>query len=203
MSGPANSANIDTQVRRSTATTNYGTDVELIVGVTNGADKVYRSLMEFQLAGIPAGAVVTDCRLRVNVTQRTKPTAGHIRRVCSAHWLDGNGQSEVQATWNNWRTGTTWGAAGAGAGSTGSCTATTDYTTVGEVPYTPPTGTGLFTFPNMAALCQDALTAQGGWLRLRLTQDSESTQSNLIKFDSSDVSTAANRPRLTVTWSVP
>jgi len=71
------------------------------------------------------------------------------------------------------------------------------------VAYTPPAGSGRFTFPNLAALCQDALSQRSGWLRLRISQDSETTQSNLFKFDSSDASTAANRPKLTVTWSAP
>jgi hypothetical protein len=205
VSGPANSANIDTQIRLGAATTNFGTDAALFVGVANGTGKVFRTIMEFQLTGtggVPAGAVVTDCRLRLNVTQRTKPTAGHIRRLCSARWLDGNGLSETQATWNNFRTGTPWGTPGAGLTST-ACENGGDYATSQEVAYTPPAGTGLFTFPNMASLCQDALTSQGGWLRLRISQDAESTLSNLIKFDSTDASTAANRPRLSVTWSLP
>ena len=201
VSGPAGSASIDTNVRLNQPTSNSGTDVELFFGVTNAADKVYRTFMAFQLAGIPAGAVVSDCRLTINVTQRSNPTAGHIRRLCGEHWLDGDGQGEAQATWSNWRTATAWGTAG--AGSTASCATSGDYTTVGEVAYTPPAGTGLFTFPNMAALCQDALAARSGWLRLRISQDSEATQSNLIRFDSSDADTAANRPRLVVTWSVP
>jgi len=188
-------------VRQNTATTNYGTSTELVVGMTNGAGKVYRTFMAFQLAGIPAGAIVTDCRLSVNVTQRTNPTAGHIRRLCGEHWLDGDGQGEAQATWNNWRTGQVWGSAG--AASTAACSAGGDYTTVAEVAYTPPAGTGRFTFPNLATLCQDALAARGSWLRLRLSQDAEATQSNLIKFDSSEAGTTANRPRLTVTWSPP
>jgi hypothetical protein len=82
----------------------------------------------------------------------------------------------------------------------GDCSAGADYTTAGEVSYTPPTGTGLFTFPDLTTLCQDALDQRGGWLRLRISQDAEGTQSNLIKFDSSDAGTAANRPKLTVTW---
>jgi hypothetical protein len=192
---------VDANVRQNTATTNYGSSPDLIVGVTNGTGKTYRTFMAFQLAGIPAGAVVTDCRLTVNVTQRTSPTPGHLRRLCGEHWLDGDGKGEAQTTWNLWRTGQAWGTAG--AASTAACASGGDYTTVGEVPYTPPARTGLFTFPNMAALCQDALAARGGWLRLRVTQDSEATLSNLIKFDSSDASTATNRPKLTVTWSLP
>jgi hypothetical protein len=201
VSGPANSANIDTKVRLSQATTNFGTDPELHVGVTNGADKVYRTFMAFDLGDIPAGAVVTSCTLRINVTQRTNPTPGHIRRLCGEHWLDGNAQGESQATWNVWKTGFSWGTPG--AGSTAPCASGGDYTTTDEVAYTPPGGTGLFTFPDIATLCQDAIAQRGGWLRLRISQDSESTQSNLIRFDSSDVSSASNRPRLSVTWFVP
>ncbi len=198
VSGPAGSAAIDTNIRLSLPTTNYGTDPALYIGVTNATDKVYRTLMEFDLSDIPSGAVVTGCTLRVNVTQRTSPTPGHVRRLCGAHWLDGDGQSENQATWNAWRTGTAWTQPGASA--SGSCDSTADYTTAGEVAYTPPAGTGLFTFPDLSSLCQDAVSRDRK-LRLRISQDSEATQGNLLKLDSSDGTTAANRPRLTVTWS--
>jgi hypothetical protein len=199
VSGPVGSANVDTNIRLSTPTTSYGTDPSLYVGVTNASDKVYRTMMAFNLSDIPAGATISACRLAVNVTQRTSPTAGHVRRLCGEHWLDGDGQSEAQATWNTWTSGVPWTVAG--AGSTAGCAAGGDYTTTDEVAYTPPAGTGPFTFPDLSVLCQDALANRGGWLRLRISQDAESTQSNLIRFDSSDASTATNRPKLSVTWS--
>jgi hypothetical protein len=199
VSGPAGSASVDTNIRLSTPTTAWGSDPNLYIGVTNGDTKVYRTLMAFDLSDIPAGAVVTSCRLSVNVVQRTNPTPGHVRRLCGEHWLDGDAQSEAQATWSNWRTGTAWGAAG--AASTAACNAGGDYTTTGQVAYTPPPGTGLFTFPDLTALCQDALAARGGRLRLRISQDAEATRSNLLKLDSSDAATATNRPKLTVTWT--
>jgi hypothetical protein len=200
VSGPAGTANIDANIRLSTANTNYGTDASLYVGVTNGLDKVYRSLVAFNLAGIPSGATVTSCRLTMNVTQRTNPTPGHIRRLCSEHWLDGDAQSENQTTWAVWKTANAWSSPGAGTATT-DCSTGGDYTTVDEVAYTPPAGTGQFTFPEMTTLCQDAVSQRGGWLRLRLTQDSEATQSNLLRFDSSDASSAAARPRLSVSWT--
>ena len=168
------------------------------MGVTNGPTKVFRSILAFDLAGVPAGATVTACTLAVNVTQRTSPTAGHVRRLCGEHWLDGDGQGETQATWVSWKTGASWTTAGAGAA--GTCGTGVDYTTADEVPYTPPAGTGAFTFPDLTPLCQEAVAAEGGWLRLRISQDAEATQGNLIKLDSSDGATAATRPKLSVTW---
>jgi hypothetical protein len=171
------------------------------VGVTNGPTKVFRTIIAFNLADIPAGATITGCKLTVNVTQRTSPTAQHIRRLCGEHWVDGDAQGETQATWPLWKTGASWTTAGAGAA--GVCGSGADYTTTGEIAYTPPGGTGPFTFLDLSALCQDAITAQVGWLRLQISQDAENTQSNLIKFDSSDATTPANRPKLSVTWSLP
>jgi hypothetical protein len=198
VSGPVASAAIDTYVRLSTTSTNYGGDASLYVGVTNDVTKVYRTLIAFDLSDIPPGVTVRKCTLAVNVTQRTSPTPGHVRRLCGEHWLDGNGQGEAQATWAQWRSGQAWG--GAGASSTAVCAAGGDYTTAAEIAYTPPVGTGPFSFPDLSALCQDAIAQRGGWLRLRISQDVEGTQGNLIKFDSSDASTAANRPKLTVAW---
>jgi hypothetical protein len=197
--GPAGSADVDTYIGLSNTATNSGTKPSIDVGVAKSTDKVFRAIIAFNLSDIPAGATVTACRLSVNVTQRKNPTPGHVRRLCGEHWLDGSGQSEVQATWNNWKTGSAWGTAG--AGSTTSCATGGDYTTTGEVAYTPPSGTGSFTFPDLSALCQDALDQRGGWLRLRISQDSEATPSNLIRWDSSEASTPTNRPKLVVTWS--
>jgi hypothetical protein len=198
VSGPAGSAAVDTYVRLSAPTTSYGTEPDLYVGVTNGATKVYRTLMVFDLSDIPAGATVQACTLTVNVTQRTSPTAGHLRRLCAEHWLDGDGQGEAQATWSQWRSGQPWGAAG--ASSTAACAAGGDYTTAGEVAYPPPPGTGPFTFPALTPLCQDALANRGGRLRLRISQDAEGQTSNVLRFDSSDATSPSARPRLSVTW---
>ena len=99
----------------------------------------------------------------MNITQRTSPTNGHIRRLCTEHWLDGDGQGELQATWNVWKTGNNWGAPG--ASSTAPCgpgTSGGDYATALEVAYTPPGGTGPFTFTGLTALCQDAVSQRGG-----------------------------------------
>jgi hypothetical protein len=197
VSGPAGSANVDTNIRLDTSSTNLGTDPNVYVGVTNGPTKDFRAIMAFNLADIPSGATITGCTLKVNVTQRTNPTPGHVRELCSEHWLDGDAKSETQATWLSWKTGTPWTMAG--AGSAGVCGSGVDYTTSNEIAYTPPAGTGAFTFPDLTPLCQNAI-AQGGWLRLRINQDAETTQSHLFKFDSSDATTATNRPKLSVTW---
>jgi hypothetical protein len=199
VSGPVGSANVDANLGLTPASTNYGADPALYVGVTSATNQVFRSILAFNIGNIPSGAVVTDCRLTVNVAQSRRPRAGRIRRLCGEHWLDGDGQSEAQATWANWRTGSAWGTAG--AASTASCAAGGDQSTVDEVPYTAPAGTGLFTFPNLTSLCQDALVNRGGWLRLRISQDVETTKNTFIRIDSSDATTAANRPRLVVTWT--
>ena len=198
VSGPVGSANVDTNIRLDTASINLGTDPSVYVGVTNGPSKAFRGLVAFNLSDIPPGATITGCTLAVNVIQRTSPTAGHVRQLCGDHWLDGDAKSETQATWLSWKTGTSWTTPGAGAA--GACGTNVDYTTANEVAYTPPAGTGSFTFPDLTALCQDAHDAQAGWLRLRISQDAEGTQSNLFKFDSSDATTASARPKLTVTW---
>ena len=90
-----------------------------------------------------------------------------------------------------------------GRGLDGRLHAGGDVALAGEVAYLPPGGTGAFTFPDLSALCQDALDQRAGWLRLRISQDAEATQGNLIRFDSSEAGTAANRPKLVVIWSLP
>src|SRR5581483_870274 len=179
---PTNSANIDTHLLRTSANSNYGTTTNLFVGNAGSSTTTYRSVLDFNLGSIPPGATVTGCTLTLNVNQRTSPTAGHIRRLCGEHWIDGNAQSETQATWNRWRSAspTAWGTAG--AGSTAACSAGGDYTLADEVAYTAPAANGFFTFPSMTALCQDAITNRSGWLRLRINQDNESTSNHNFRY---------------------
>lgn len=199
VSGPANSANIDTHITLLSPTTNFGTIVTQTVGVTNGATKIYRAFHEFVLSDIPGGSEVLACTLQVVASNVVSPTNGHLYKVCALHWLDGDGLGEAQATWNIWKTANNWGTAG--GSSTTACASGGDITTMNGVAYVAPGGSGTYTFPDMTALCQDAVDVESGHLRLRIAQDAEGTVSNQFDYKSSDTTTAAsNRPRLSVTY---
>ena len=200
VTGTANSANIDTFARQDQPTTNFGTNVTNTVGVGNAANKIFHTWHEFNISDIPASSTITGCTLKVSASNIITPTAGHITKVCSQHWLDGDGQGEAQATWNVWKTVNNWTTAG--GTSTAACGAGGDITTTNQVAYTPPTVNGTYSFPDMTALCQDALTNESGHLRIMLKQDSEVTVSNAFDYKTSDTSTSTSRPLLTVTFTL-
>jgi hypothetical protein len=149
----------------------------------------YRGLIQFDLSSIPANATVTAATLTVYVTN-----SGHT--VQAFRILPANDWVEDEATWNSRKTGTSW------AGSAGCGTAGTDYD-----------ATYAFSLaPGAAGSYQDwALDANGiadvqGWVAgtfvnygLRLYV----TGTNDVRFYSSDHSTASERPKLTVEYTLP
>lgn len=168
-------------------TTNY--DGNQVYGVGLYADGAERALFQFDLGDITAGATITACVLRLQVTAPLgTPTAGKIARFIRTDWV------ENQVTWNDYKTGTPWTTAGiAGDG--------TDYTSTNQVSYTAPTGAGAFDFADIATLCQTGFDADGK-VRLRLKQDTDTgTGTNMFYGDSAESVTAGQRPKLTVTFT--
>jgi hypothetical protein len=89
----------DTYVYQSFPTTNYGTGPELAVG---GGTTRREMFLRFNVAGLPAGATVTDARLLLVCNGSSAATGGTIRKfgATNAQW------SETQPTWNSPLAGT-------------------------------------------------------------------------------------------------
>jgi hypothetical protein len=89
----------DTYVYQNFPTTNYGTAPELAVG---GGTTRRDMFLRFNVAGIPAGATVTDARLLLVCSGDSTSTGGTIRKFAptTVQWV------ESQPTWNNPLAGT-------------------------------------------------------------------------------------------------
>ena len=77
---------------------------ELLTKIDTDPAKVIRSLLQFDLSTLPAGATITAASFNIFATGTANQTV-NIRALT-------NGWNETQATWNNRLTGTPWTTAG-------------------------------------------------------------------------------------------
>lgn len=168
------------------ANTNYGTkkDFDAIAWTNNGNSSNVRSLIEFDLSGIPAGATISDARLSLyfnpgspegkHVSSLFNKNSSYIERI-TAPW----GESTV--TWNNQPSTTTQNRV--------SLAATTS-------------NTQNFTGINVTQLIRDMIANPGAGYGFMFKLQQEHVFKKLI-FCSSDHLTASLRPMLKITYTVP
>jgi hypothetical protein len=154
---PDPTSGVDNQITGGLNTSsNYGTASFLCAG--NDQANSERSLIHFDLSSLGAGASVTSCRLTFTVYQVTAPTSGHVLRLRRNDW------SESGSTWTTYKSGASWTAPGA-------ADTISDVDPTLGVPFAPPAAVGMFTFPSLNALCQDAVSNRAGALDLVIRQD--------------------------------
>jgi PKD repeat protein len=92
-------AEADTYIYETNPTTNYGTAVDVAVGGGTARRIAY---FRFNVAGLPAGSVVTDARLLLTCSNGSTETGGTLRKFSPTvtAW------DELQPTWNNPLAGT-------------------------------------------------------------------------------------------------
>jgi hypothetical protein len=191
---PDSAAGIDNQMAGlQGAAMNYGTASFLCVG--NDQANSERVLIHFDLSSVGTAATVTSCLLTFTVNQVTAPAPGHILRLRRNDW------SETESNWTVYKSRTPWGALGASD-------TTTDVDATLAVPFEPPMAPGLFTFPSLQALCQDAVSQRDGALDLLIRQDVDqegACTGTCVARDfcsrSSDYTTATDRPVLVVRFT--
>jgi hypothetical protein len=89
-------------------TNNYGTSVDLIIRDRSGFTR--RVLLEFDLSGLPAGQTITSASLRLNYYN--KADTDPVGKTVWAYKLTRTDWVEIEATWNSYKTGSAWTAAG-------------------------------------------------------------------------------------------
>lgn len=191
VSGPANCGNEDGLIWGDTATTNYGTLVQLGVGYCSASPE--RTIIKFDLSSIGTPNTISDCVIDLNIDGvNGVPTAGTMARVLRSDW------DEATATWNIYKTSNNWTTAG--ASSDGNDIKSSGTGNDAPVAYTAPTVTGHFNFGGLALMCQDALDNRSGILLLWMNQDTL----NCAKWwtsTSAEGATASQHPKLTVTYA--
>jgi hypothetical protein len=150
---------------------------------TTGKDDAI--LLKWYVGAIPAGSTVTGASITFHVTDFTNSTGYSIYEMKSA-WTEGG------ATWNNYKSGTSWQIPGAeGSNDRGS-------TVLGTVN---PTATGTFTVnlnQNGLAVIQNCINDSATNHGLIIANGSTN---NGLGISSSEASTEANRPELTITYT--
>ena len=179
----------DTTLQESTPSTNEGalTSVRLDHDYPTSTGKSTNGLLRFDLGAIPAGSTVQSVQLTLNVTNSTSGE-GYFLYPVARTW------SESQATWDTAASGTEWTAGGTrSSGDRGG----TSLATLN------PSATGAYT----VALNAQGLAQVQGWVDAPSTNhgfalDANTNMDGLI-FDSAEATTAAHRPRLTVSYVPP
>lgn len=188
---PDATAGIDTQIRSSSATTNFGTTTTIRVGEVAGSAITDRGLFKPDLSGIPAGATIHSAMLSLMVTGKGDASNNRYIQVyrLKRAWV------EAQATWNIYSTGNNWGAAG------GFDTTDCEQTAAGQI----------WLFQDMQVnrrvnIMLDCRLVQE-WVDGTFTNNgvllkSSSELNDAFTFGSSDNATAGNRPYWQIAYSV-
>lgn len=188
---PDDSTGLDTYLDQANPTTNYGGNATMTFGdVFVKSDGFEFPLLEFDISDITAGSTVTSASL--DLFAESVVTGGfdsRVQRIVRSDW------SESQATWNIYKTGNDWSTTGARHDGN-------DISTTNQVTFTATTGSGSFTISGLGTLAQDALDTRSGKFRFKLFPNF-SGSSKYMTLTSSGGATSANRPKLTVNYTVP
>ncbi len=177
-----NTNTIDTYIKEdSGGNDNYGNDSKLYVG--EGAGKLRRSLLRFDLSGIPAGSIISNATLTL-----TRVGGDGVTLSLSAHRLT-NSWVEGQTTWTIRQTGTNWASLGADYAATALSTITSDATN----------GPRNFNLTNTVQNWLNGTYANHGVLIKQTTTALDKRH----EFASSENGTAADRPKLVVQYVTP
>ena len=179
------SASGDTQIRSANPNTSYGSATTITVDGDEpaGTGKNTAALIRFSLPTLPAGATITDVKLRLNVTNSSTNTYSVF--VMKKAWL------ESEATWNEYKTGSSWELAG-GRGAT-------DRESPAIASITPNT-TGVWDFDLGAAFDQQV----GDWMRGAEANNGIQLMNvnapDGFDFFTREFATASQRPQLVITY---
>ena len=179
----------DATLQQHVSATNAGADpiVRMDTDYPNESGSVANAVLRFDVRAIPAGSAVKSVKLTVNVTNRTSGQ-GFTLYALKRAWTEG------QTTWARASSGAAWSSGGARGASD------RDSAPLGTLL---PTATGKYTLALNAAgvavvqrWVNDPATNFGFVLDAAKNPDG-------LEFDSSEASTAANRPRLSVGYDTP
>ena len=180
----------DTYIQEDDADKNFGTGNTLKVRPQSTKHK--HALLLFDVNGIPVGATLNAATLSVNVSTNKTLTTSEIHGMVTA-WTEGTNSNTNGATWND-----SDGSLGAGDWAAGTF-GTGDYnaSTVGTI--TPSTkGVKTADVKSLVLGWQTGAFANNGLVLL-----TTGTATGDAAYASRENGTAANRPVINVSWSIP
>ena len=181
----AYAGNIDAHLSQTNAASNYATAATLLVDGDdpNGSGQDKRSLFRWDVSSIPASRTVTAASVTFNVTDASTQ-AYHLYQLKRA-W------TETGSTWNSFASGSAWQNAGADGAN--------DRATVSLG-----AGTGSATGSLIVSLNASGIALVQGWVSGAVSNQGfimlNAANTNGLDLSSSETSTAALRPKLTVTY---
>ena len=178
----------DATLQESAPSTNSGSSAGILVDMDapSGTHKANDSILRFDIGSIPTTGTVSSVKLTVNVTNSTGG-AGYNVHALNRAW------TESQATWSKASSTTSWSAAGARGADRGTAVLGTLL----------PGALGQYTLTLNAA----GIAAVQSWVKtpsknFGFVIDVIDNMDGL-QFDSSEATTVANRPKLTITYAPP
>lgn len=220
---PATAAVINFQQNVSPSGTyeHLGQDFRAAGGVNNGAQMLVgiqgnvetpnhamRSVLGFDLSAIPAGSTINSISLRLVSDGGQVGTIAGVG-VINLHQLTPNGDPanalvEGQASFVNWKAENPWTTSGGDYDSTPMSTSVLDNTNDNTALDPGETAT----FGSTAAFLAAAQFALDNGIPLQFiliapTAEAATTSNNFFRFRSDDFATAADRPLLTIDYTIP
>jgi uncharacterized repeat protein (TIGR01451 family) len=177
----------DTTLRENNPTRNYGTCT--VLNLDSESSQPMHSLLQFSLAGIPTDAIVTSAILSMTKTAGNDDATDYGAYRVTNSWVEGTQcDSNGIASWNERLTAQTWITPGG------------DYTTAG-VFTTSIADEGVYTWSVQSIVQSWVNGSQPNFgLLIRSANDTGNQQKD---FASRENGTAANRPRLIISYTVP
>ncbi len=190
----------DTYLSANDVTYNNGGNTELHVDATTGTSR-RTTLLKWNLSSIPGNATVSAASLSLYVSDAS-PLVFNLYNMRQS-WVEGTvtrTASTTSANWNTYNGVNSWGTVG--AASTTSDRYDTNLWSAGTASFST---TGSKTL----ALNASGVEVVQGWINGSLSnygliiQNYSGSTSNAVFFSSSEATTAANRPKLNVSYCVP
>ena len=187
-------ASADTGIFSGTPEAPLGNLNQVFVG--NDAANSQRALIRFDLTSIPAAATVTACTLTVDVVTLNHAGPGKLYRVKQPAW------SETTATWNRYDGVGFWTTPGVFDVDEPLSDVVVTPGPDGPVAFAPPSRAGAFTFPDLTALCTDAIANRDHALDLLIKQDADTPGATAeLSISRRNDSDESERPVLLVVYS--
>ena len=184
---------IDSFMRADSPTTNYGTLTYLYVQsyTTGGIHYNVRSLLQFNLSGIPADAIIDTSQMSLYYYSNAGAGYDPVGRTYWCYALTRHNWVEAQVTWNIYSTGNSWTTAGG------------DYTVTDGDSLAMPAGYGWVTW-DIVNLTQDAYDASTTLdLLVKDGTEDNGTQKLALFYSSEYTDDTAKCPKLYVVYTVP
>jgi hypothetical protein len=188
---PDATAGVDTSIDSANPTTNYGTATAMRSGDETLTANACRSLLKFDLSGIPAGSIILTAILTVTLTEDRSDNARtkRVYRIKRA-W------TEAGATWNKYDGTNNWSTAGGFHAD--DCEQTDIGNTSFSATETIPSEKSLtLTAAKVQEMFTGAFTNNGFMIKT----DTETDDSYALA--TSDHATASYRPKLVITYDPP